>query len=91
MNNSWSNGIDSNVAKRHATAISNQPLGLPGSLDRSELMRQPSANVGGQEGPRGERAEGLLGTEKNFKVTSVSFYRILESIHPFSKKNFFVF
>ena len=54
------------VAQPHPT--------LPGSFDRADLMRQPTVSVGGEDGPRGEMAEGLASPDKNFKVTSVSLY-----------------
>lgn len=49
-------------------------LTLPGSFERADLMRQPTVNVGGEDGTRGEMAEGLLSPDKNFKVTSVSLH-----------------
>ena len=46
-------------------------------MDRSELVRQPVVSTV-DEGPRGEMAEGLLATDKNFKVTSVSIVAELQ-------------
>eukprot|EP00794_Sanderia_malayensis_P019257 gene19257-21185_t len=79
LNNAWPKNIrlDSNMSRGHSVATTNQPVAMPSSLDRSELMRQPvTTTTGGQEGPRGEKAEGLLSTEKNFKVTSLDGLKI---------------
>ena len=69
LNNAWPKNARVEL-RTHGHNGQNHPT-LPGSFDRADLMRQPAVNVGGEDGPRGEMAEGLLSPDKNFKVTSV--------------------
>ena len=74
LNGSWLSGRSDSVSARvNAQPHLNVPMHLPSSLDRSDLLRQPSAGTGDEVGIRGEKAEGVsVAEDKNFRVTSVS-------------------
>jgi len=74
LNNAWPKNARVEL-RTHGHNGQNHPT-LPGSFDRADLMRQPAVNVGGEDGPRGEMAEGLLSPDKNFKVTSLDGLKI---------------
>ena len=74
LNNAWPKNVRVEPSGRSHTQTGQTHPTLPGSFDRADLMRQPTVSVGGEDGPRGEMAKGLLSPEKNFKVTSVSVF-----------------
>ena len=90
LNNSWPRNprMEPSRSHGHSHAGQNHAVTLPGAFDRTELMRQPAATVGGEDGPRGEMAEGLLSPDKNFKVTSVSTLEIRDRLQIFVSNSY---